>query len=334
MKRNALKLTALLLSITTLSHAQQLSTGAGASSIAANTSTTNLNVGIGTSSPIHPLHIRCSDYSGPNGPTGSVENLSARFPNNGILIEKNAGPSGASLYLQYTANSAGRRWGITSGGTGNSGVGNFIITDFTAVADRFTINPSGNVGIAASAPTAKLHVACGGTIATGVRFQNLPVNCATKTLKQVLIDANGNLFVSGVSTASRAANPGNADNAEYSEVEEMKAQIAELQSQIKILLEANARTANTAAVPNKSARLDIYPSPFTNETKVSYATDNTDGNTILQVSDVNGRILKSYPVSNKQGVIQINDVEVSKGLVIFNLISNGKLLASKKSIKQ
>ncbi|MEO8404213.1 MAG: hypothetical protein ABI480_06450, partial [Chitinophagaceae bacterium] len=164
----------------------QVTTGSGSTSVGANATTTNPRLGIGTTNPDYPLHILCGDY------TGTTIGLGSTYPNNGILIQKNAGTSGATLYLEHLA-TGGRRWGVTSGGSGNSGVGNFIISDFNAGADRLVIKGgTGEVGIGTTSPTAQLHT-------TGsVRFAGLTSNT---TLNDVLVrDANGNVYYRNIST--------------------------------------------------------------------------------------------------------------------------------------
>jgi len=171
--------------------AQLVTTGSGAASIFPNAAgNANQNLGIGINAPIHPLHIQCGDYNG--GTANPVAVLSANFPNNGILIEKNAGPSGAALYLQYTATAAGRRWGLVSGGTQNSAAGNFIISDLTAGQDRLTITSNGNVGIGTTAPQQQLHTTA------GVIFSGLTNN---DNLTQVIVSDNtGRLFFRNAGT--------------------------------------------------------------------------------------------------------------------------------------
>jgi hypothetical protein len=164
----------------------QVSTGAGSTSVAPNSNTANPRLGIGTTNPDYPLHIRCGEYN------GTTQGMNATYPNNGILIQKDNGTSGATLYLEYMLGS-GRRWAVTSGGTGNSGVGNFIVSDMNAAQDRLVIEGgTGEVGIGVTNPTAQLH-----TTST-VRFQGLT---SSASLTDVLVrDANGNVFYRDAST--------------------------------------------------------------------------------------------------------------------------------------
>jgi hypothetical protein len=144
-------------------------------------------LGIGTVNPDYPLHIRCGEYN------GATQGINAQYPNNGILIQKDAGISGATLYLEYLLGS-GRRWGLTSGGPNNlAGAGNFTISDMNAGLDRLMIRGgTGEIGIGTVNPSAQLHTT------SSVRFQGLT---SSGSLTDVLVrDADGNLFYRNASS--------------------------------------------------------------------------------------------------------------------------------------
>jgi hypothetical protein len=102
------------------------------------------NVGIGTTSPAHPLQV-----GGTTRGTASI-----------------VGVDGSSPYLKldHTPTSNGRAYSIYSGGLA---AGNFDIYDNTASAGRLSIDSSGNVGIGNSTPSyAKMHI-MGGSSGSG-----------------------------------------------------------------------------------------------------------------------------------------------------------------------
>ena len=192
MKRLNLLTVIVILLLTSQLYAQ-VSTGTGV--IGANSPTSNTRLGIGTTNPDYPLHILCGDYN------GATQGINANFPNNGILIQKNAGTSGATLYLEYLLGS-GRRWALTSGGPNNAaGAGSFIISDMNAAQDRLVISGgTGYIGIGTVSPTAQLHTT------SSVRFQGLS---STSSLTDVIVrDANGNLSYRDASSIFSGGNSG------------------------------------------------------------------------------------------------------------------------------
>lgn len=151
------------------------------SALAQNTFPANGNAGINTNFPKYPLQINCGDFTG----SLSDDQLGALYPNNGLLIRKSSGKMGASLYLQHDE-IGGKRWGLTSGGSGNTAVGDFYITNFTNALDVMTLRPNGNVGIGVYFPSENLHVK------GGARFEGVQSGGNVNSL--VGIDANGKLW--------------------------------------------------------------------------------------------------------------------------------------------
>jgi hypothetical protein len=100
---------------------------------------TSGNLGLGTSSPITKLNIK-GDQSA----------------NGQLYIEPTNDGEYAGLVIK-TTRGADRAYAIFAGGTGTDDL-NFRFRDASAGADRMVIDSSGNVGIGAPSPSAKLHV--------------------------------------------------------------------------------------------------------------------------------------------------------------------------------
>lgn len=125
----------------------QVSTGAGAVSITANTPATNKNLGIGNNAPVLKLDIKTN------------------YTNDGVRVQQ-TGNTAASLNLEA---STGRRWALFSMGSANSpatNAGNFVLFDYGGAAGtgggyRLMVEGNtGNVGIGAgnAPPQARLDV--------------------------------------------------------------------------------------------------------------------------------------------------------------------------------
>jgi len=94
------------------------------------------NVGIGTTSPQVPLHVKAST-------TGHLLKLENTDASNSAAIE---------------LNSQARTWLVQSLGPGGDQSGHFRIYDLAGNAPRLSIDTSGNVGIGTTSPQAPLHV--------------------------------------------------------------------------------------------------------------------------------------------------------------------------------
>lgn len=96
------------------------------------------NVGIGTSSPTHPLTISSTSFT------------------NLISLQGNHVNS-VSLNITNSV-SGGRSWSVGTAGGAAIPVGNFMIFDNTANESRFLISSNGNVGIGTTTPAAPLDI--------------------------------------------------------------------------------------------------------------------------------------------------------------------------------
>jgi hypothetical protein len=105
------------------------------------TITTDGNVGIGTTSPVSPLHIFSSASSD-------------------ILILNNTASGYGPIITMDASGNGGRNYRIMSGATSNGavGAGRFGIWDETANEGRLIIDTNGNVGIGTTSPSETLSV--------------------------------------------------------------------------------------------------------------------------------------------------------------------------------
>ncbi|MBV5339336.1 MAG: tail fiber domain-containing protein [Deltaproteobacteria bacterium] len=100
----------------------------------------NGNVGIGTTTPGSPLHIK-----------GVGESYTLRLESTTTV--------GPGIRFHGSESYDGKNWTINAGGSGNPfGANKFVIYDETAGQARMTINTDGNVGIGTTTPDVKLKV--------------------------------------------------------------------------------------------------------------------------------------------------------------------------------
>lgn len=104
------------------------------------------NVGLGTTSPVHRLHVVSS----------------------ASVAAKVVGSNAAGTWFDLDSSAiGGRSWGLTSTGpSSGEGAGSFVIRDHNAAQTRMTIRTDGKVGVGTNAPESQLHVFKGSAGAT------------------------------------------------------------------------------------------------------------------------------------------------------------------------
>ncbi len=74
------------------------------------------------------------------------------------------------------------------------------------------------------------------------------------------------------------------------------------------------------------------PNPFNNTTQILYALPvNTTGASI-NVYDLNGRLLQSFPANGPEGAVTVNAAEFPSGIYIYDLLVNGKQMDVKRMV--
>jgi hypothetical protein len=206
----------------------------------------------------------------------------------------------------------------------------------SSVSNEMIIN-NGNIGInlgpvsgIPNTPTAKLHVNCGGTLSTGavsnIRFQNLQQGAGN----YLVIDANGYVRRS----ASGSINRVNQEDINVIK-EELKSTRQEL-NDLKLLVNSLLENRKQGAVTNdiNMNSLEIIPTPFNVNAKAIYSIADFKNRAALQILDINGALLKTIPIYQAKGQIELGNIRIASGSIIFNIISDDKVVISKKSIKE
>lgn len=143
-------------------------------------------VGIGTTIPIAPLHIR-------GGPLYS-----------NAIIETDS-TLGTWLNL-VNMSGTGRTWALINTGTDNTeGAGAFLIRDNNVGAVRATFLPNGNVGLGTIVPNAKLDVR--GDIRLGANGEYAAIGASTENLSIIrgTVNSNGSIRLGSGFTVTRLA---------------------------------------------------------------------------------------------------------------------------------
>ncbi len=150
----------------------------------------------------------------------------------------------------------------------------------------------------------------------------------------VVIGPDGTLYQSTASGGVFSRTAGNTIvSISQKEFDDLKAELADLRVQMKAILEARNYSPCAVAQPNNNT-LEIVPTPFADNAKAIYSLDDFSGEALLQVTDINGKMLKTFPIRQAKGQVDIGMINSSTTTVVFTIVSNGKIAITKKSIKK
>ncbi|UAY53123.1 hypothetical protein [Ferruginibacter albus] len=174
-----------------------------------------------------------------------------------------------------------------------------------------------------------------GEMATGGRYcytmNNWQMNPFGITIRGN-ISSNADILVNSKSSPVTTCRPcQDSCNKFNTVVTNLENRVTKLENALKALLNIAANCPPIVA--SNTCTLDISPVPFSNATTVNYAIQNFSGNGILQVTDLSGNLLKSYPISQENGQMAVTDISGPDAVLIFSIVSNNKVLISKKSIR-
>lgn len=177
----------------------------------------------------------------------------------------------------------------------------------------------GNIGIATTAPSTILHVFAApppGGAPSGVRFEKLPVGAGNI----LVVDPNGYVYMAQ-QVAQKALTPGS------DEASQLQSQIADLQSQIAAL--------NTllSGVSGSGSSLSVSPNPTSGVATVTYQIAGSFSSAEIRITDNNGNILMSNPVTGSNGNVTLNlPPGLSSSQLLFTLLSDNKVVATQKVV--
>ncbi|MEN0050115.1 MAG: T9SS type A sorting domain-containing protein [Bacteroidota bacterium] len=227
-------------------------------------------------------------------------------------------------YLGWNRSGLGRTLIASQKGLGTGGF-EFINynSDNTLNNISMTIDGSGNVGIGATTPSAKLDI--DGT----ARIRTLPSGSGST----VVADASGNLFVSGSSPNAneQRINDLEADNeALRAELDQIKQQMTTLQQMIKNTISDEMH--NTVRITSATLQQNA-PNPFNETTTINYFIPEGAKNASLQVMDQNGRIIKTIPIqATGNGQITLQANLLSAGTYSYSLVLDGQVMDTKQMV--
>lgn len=118
------------------------------------------------------------------------------------------------------------------------------------------------------------------------------------------------------------------------ENQELENRLDQLEILVQQLSQQTSGGGNTTTTTISDARLDQnQPNPFNNSTSIPYFIPNTVQSAVLEVTDAQGRVLKSLPITDRgQGKTILETDLLSGGVYFYSLSLDGKVVDTKKMI--
>jgi hypothetical protein len=74
------------------------------------------------------------------------------------------------------------------------------------------------------------------------------------------------------------------------------------------------------------------PNPFGNTTQIRYALPEGTAGASINVYDLNGRLLRAYPLTATEGAITINGADYPGGAYLYDLLVSGRQVDVKRMV--
>ena len=115
----------------------------------------------------------------------------------------------------------------------------------------------------------------------------------------------------------------------------LTAAVNELNAELKNVKEELSALKNISVTKSENSKVIMeqnIPNPFSDQTTIRYQLSTGDNAADIMVLDLNGKMIKTYPIVKNTGEITIKSAEIGSGLFIYTLVQNGQSLITKKMI--
>jgi hypothetical protein len=107
----------------------------------------------------------------------------------------------------------------------------------------------------------------------------------------------------------------------------LQAELQDLRNQVMDL-----RSADAAAPTKGYSLMQNSPNPFSNATQISYQLPDGTMGACINVYDLNGRLLQSYPLTEARGQVDIKGNDLAAGIYIYDLLVGGRQIDVKRMV--
>lgn len=117
-------------------------------------------------------------------------------------------------------------------------------------------------------------------------------------------------------------------------IQELKQEVDELRGTGEAhKAKSNAPAAvTTTSSTNTSALYQNTPNPFKEQTIIRYRLANDTKNAAICIFDMQGKLLKKYPISSGSDSLSINGYEFGEGMFLYTLMVKGQEIDTKRMI--
>lgn len=117
-------------------------------------------------------------------------------------------------------------------------------------------------------------------------------------------------------------------------IQELKQEVDELRGTGEAhKAKSNAPAAvTTTSSTNTSALYQNTPNPFKDQTIIRYRLADDAKNAAICIFDMQGKLLKKYPISSDSDSLSINGYELGEGMFLYTLMVNGQEIDTKRMI--
>lgn len=118
-------------------------------------------------------------------------------------------------------------------------------------------------------------------------------------------------------------------------IQELKQEVDELRGIEETARKAKQSTptaVTSATTTNTSTLYQNTPNPFKEQTVIRYRLADNTKNAAICIFDMQGKLLKKYPISSGSDSLSINGYEFGEGMFLYTLMVNGQEIDTKRMI--
>ncbi len=157
----------------------------------------------------------------------------------------------------------------------------------------------------------------------------------TKDIKKTILDNDGNqasIF------EFKSVNYNGLISVLTAGINELSQELQLLKEEINTLKDsmvsgATSKSSSLENIGNAFMEQNI-PNPFADQTTIRYQLPNGTNTAAIIVFDLNGLLIKNYPINSNQSELTIKSSDIGRGLFIYSLVQNGQQLVTKRMIIQ